>query len=155
MPTITYKDLQEARWIDKEGIYLVEIVEVKAEFKNGNDVYVLTMQDSDREQITDRIFFTEKAQWRVEKLLKKCGLLDGVDKEQNVEIDEETFKGCTLKIKAAWRHYKKESGEDKRIMEVRDFYAADEKVGDVSKTEAKPGAVKLGKKAAPADDGLN
>lgn len=56
------------------GVYKFEVVEaVENVSTNGNEMIVLTLENSDGDRIQDKLVFTEKALWKIESFLVSAG----------------------------------------------------------------------------------
>ena len=144
MPSFTYQDRPEKTFLQKPGIYHAEITACTSELKDGKDVFKLTYTTPEGD-ISDTLYFTERALWRVERLLKKTGLSNGLTKGDQIELEESTLIGCRLQIRVVEEAYER-NGEKKSSLKVKDFFGENE---TVEKPDEKPAGGTVKKLSKP------
>jgi len=122
MAKFVYGDRSELQYIKDPGIYQVTIAATKFELsQKGDDTMTLSLEADSGERINDTFYFTEKAGWRMDVLLKKLGIGQGLTKGQTVELDEGTFNGATINIEVFEESYTNAKGEAKTVMKVKRY----------------------------------
>jgi hypothetical protein len=144
MPKFTYKDLPEMQPMPV-GFHDVTIGTGEFTLDKGNDVLKLPFTNAANEAITDRLWLTEKAAWKVEQLIKACVMNDGLEAGDEVDIEENTFEGRKCTIEVAEETYTKD-GKEKTVRKIQRYYPlgyrpkVSTKPATASPTETKPAA---------------
>lgn len=117
----TFTDSQPPSYFEQPGDYNITIKSCSGKIVNGNDVLTLTLEDSEGRTIKDDLFFTEKAAWRIDIVLKATGLAEGMEKGHECDLEPKLFIGRKAKVTVGWEDYEK-NGEKKRVMKVKRWH---------------------------------
>ena len=129
-----FNDLGELRRFDEEGIYEVEVSAAAHSLSpRGDDKITLILKDSEDRQVNDDLYFTEKAAWRIDLVMKALKLSEGMEKGHSCEITPELFVGRKGKVDLRFRTYQDKEGKDKQIMEVKRWLLPEPKVEEKKK----------------------
>lgn len=126
-----WDNIQETRYIDKEGAYTLKIVDiakdengnVTQETPNGKEYHKYLCKTQDGEEINVTLYLVEKALWKYKKFVSACGL----ETKGQVNFDElpklllgKKFIG-TVKRQAPKMNVETGLMEESKYFEVAEF----------------------------------
>lgn len=123
---------------DGPGDYAIVITNGKIELgKKGEDIHLITLNGPEGEQLTDRIYYTEKAGWRADQLMKAVGIAP--KKGQEVEVTDDQYDGGKCMVELFEETYQKD-GQDKTSLKVKRYYPMPKPRATAATTLKKPSA---------------